>query len=141
MTRDHQMWRCPRCGKGARPAVPGTHEVVEGVVCLKCGFVDDHRSSALACPACGTPPDGRYVLKRGWNAPTFARRQQGAQNNRMTHLLAAAVFRSNLPTAADRAAYTAWQSTNPWAEMPDLHRMEQETHSLRLRNTHAPDSR
>jgi len=62
------------------------------------------------------------------------------KNAQHLHKVAENLFASNLPTTADRDAYAAWQKASPAPErVPDLHRMEAEAHSLRLRDTLAPD--
>jgi hypothetical protein len=135
MVRSGQMWRCPRCGKTPRPAVPGTHEVVEPFVCGKCGYRDEYRASALECPACKAKHGGSYKLNRGWNSPTFARLQQGMKNAEHVHHLCSLVFKTDsvLPTRADREAFAAWLKTSPSPErVPALHEMELETHEARL---------
>lgn len=144
LTRDGQMWRCSRCGKATRPAIPGTFEVVEPHECLDCGYRDQYRVSAIQCPSCYTSPDGRYRLTRSWNSPTFARRQQGMKNAQKTHKTAEAVFASSsvLPTKADRQAYEAWVAASPSPErVPSLHQMELEAHEVRLRAAAIPNDR
>lgn len=63
-TREHQMWRCSRCGKALRPAIPGTFEVVEAYRCPDCGYTDQHRIQGLRCPVCENGPRMRKVTVR-----------------------------------------------------------------------------
>jgi len=144
MTRDHQTWRCPRCGKAARFAVPGTFEVVEPNDCLECDHRDQYRTSALQCPACESGPARTYKLRRGWNAPTFARRRQGMKNAQRVHHLASLVFTEDawVPTEADRDAYETWVKASTCPErVPELHQMQLEVHELRLRDAALPNGK
>jgi hypothetical protein len=133
----HQTWRCSRCGKALRPAVPGTWDTVDPYTVR--GYTDDYRVAGMRNPATDTGPGGKYQLKNGWNAPTYQRLREGYRNAQRVHEVVAMLAASNLPTKADKSAMDAWVKASPKPEkIPEIHRMELEAHEMRLRPAAEP---
>lgn len=143
MTRNGQMWRCTRCGKATRPAIPGTLDSVQTNECLQCGYKDQYRVKGMRCPACGHL-EFSYRLDRDWNAPTFQRGREGLLNARHVHRRLESIFAENnpLPTKADREAYQKWLATSPSPEwVPPIHTQELVFHEERLGRAATPSDR
>jgi len=141
VTRDHQTWRCPRCGKRLEAKLPGL-DWVEPYVCPICGRHDHgYQTGGIRCPACETAPNGKYVVRRDWLTPTFARRQEGLRNAQHVHAMLEIAYSTAFPTQADRAAFEAWKKVSPKpGNIPPIHTMELETHDWRLNKAAVPNS-
>lgn len=143
MTRDGQMWRCSRCGKGTRPAIPGTLDAMPTHECLQCGYKDQYRVKGIRCPACGDL-EFSHRLEEGWNAPTFQRSREGLLNAQHLHTRLQTIFAEDnpLPTQADREAYENWLASSPRPEwVPPIHTQELVFHEERLRRAATPSDR
>lgn len=139
LTRERAMWRCPRCGKGIQADIPGTDVVEPYRVEGKVSDDKEYQTVGILDPKYQVAPDGKYVLTRGWNSPTFARRQQGLRNAQRLRAMVDNMFTGQIPTQADMDAYKAWiASWNKVDKIPELHRMELEAHEMRLHNAAVP---